>query len=88
MPSEWISVEDRLPNVNTKKIDYEEMGVLVCINSKGFKRSSYRIYERCTVRGKTVYRWRFPFGRISDENITHWMPLPEPPKGGADNGNL
>ena len=76
---EWISVEDGLPNVNTNKSGYESIGVIVCI--EGYRKSKYRIYERSCVRGKTVYRWKYPYNRISDEKITHWMPLPEKPKG-------
>lgn len=31
--------------------------------------------------------WRTPFADIDEYRITHWMPLPEPPKeGGGDNG--
>lgn len=30
--------------------------------------------------------WEIPRFRTDKLNITHWMPLPEPPKGDADNG--
>ena len=76
---EWISVKDRLPNVNTNKSGYESKGVIVLI--EGRTKSEYRIYERACNRGKTVYRWKYPWDRISDENITHWCELPQPPKG-------
>lgn len=61
MPNEWISVEDRLPDVG--------IDVLVC----------YR--NECDVaRYSDTYRCFFT-GMYACENVTHWMPLPEPPKG-------
>ena len=75
----WIPVGERLPNVNTNKSGYEKKGVIVLI--EGDTKSAYRIYERACNRGKTVYRWKYPWDRISDEHITHWQELPEPPKG-------
>ena len=59
--SEWVSVEDRLP---------EESEV-----------------SNCTGFSKDVYPWRnqsllgFSDGvKNSFGEVTHWMPLPEPPK--------
>ena len=78
-PYEWISVEDRLPNVCKSKSGYENIGVIACVKGNNNNYVGYRIYERACVRGKTVYRWKFPWDRISDEKITHWMPLPTPP---------
>ena len=76
---EWISVKDMLPNVHTNKSGYERKGVIVLI--EGMEKSEYRIYERACNSGKIVYRWKYPWGRISDENITHWCEMPQPPKG-------
>ena len=78
---EWISVSDRLPNVDKTTSNYEKIGVIAYC--KGWSKPQYRIYERTLVRGKKVYRWKYHWDRISDENITHWMPLPEPPKEDA-----
>lgn len=61
----WISVKDRLPE---KKDDI----------FLGF-RKSYYWYEICIVRDKKICIFDLheekPFKRM-----THWMPLPEPPK--------
>lgn len=79
---EWISVKDKLPEV-------------VSIH-KGYRstvKKSIRVLCVCVQKsGKTMVkegycewyndypepRWQIP-GTI--DNVTHWMPLPEPPKG-------
>ena len=79
---EWISVEDKLPEI-------------VSIH-KGYRstvKKSIRVLCVCVQKsGKTMVkegycewyndyqepRWQIP-GTIDD--VTHWMPLPQPPKG-------
>lgn len=59
--SEWISVEDRLPETETT--------VLIC-----------------TKRGDIFSSWAsnedvfWFYGEEGDNRVTHWQPLPEPPK--------
>lgn len=70
---EWISVEDRLPKNNNE--------VLVCAYNSKRKFSTVFIdeYDEYDEYG----RWA-ELRRHYNENIwsiTHWMPLPEPPKG-------
>lgn len=75
----WIPVTERLPNVDTTKSGYEYTTVIVACC--GRKKSRPMVYERACVRGKIVYRWKWIRGRIYDgPPVTHWMPLPEPPK--------
>ena len=59
MQNEWISVEDRLPEEDTR--------VLVHLNTKPMVYDTDR-----RLNGKWV-RW--------NSNVTHWMPIPELPKG-------
>lgn len=71
VPTKWISVEDRLPEPT--------QNVLVC---KTFRGKPY-VDIGCVIDAETCRC-------ASDEYIikpwlhrlTHWMPLPEPPKGG------
>lgn len=62
---EWISVEDRLPS--------ESVSVAVYIKEGN---GAYWIQTAYLNGGK----WRIPGEYVVDRNITHWMPLPEPPK--------
>lgn len=64
--SEWISVEDRLPEKNVR--------VLVYIKSS----RSYTRFDTDRLDDRGFVRWF--------NDVTHWMPLPEPPKmkGGAE----
>ena len=67
---EWISVKDRLPK------EGEENTVLVCYI--GFISETL-----CVATGfiddTGLWRWGESGNRVK-VRITHWMPLPEPPK--------
>lgn len=81
----WIPVTERLPEVDTALAGHEEVTVIA--TNGEFVRPM--IYKRATVRKKTVRRWKWIWDRIYEGlPVTHWMPLPEPPKteGGAENG--
>lgn len=72
----WIRVKDRLPEL--PDFDHCDRMVITC-DWKGHVAPMY--WERRTIRGKSIERWRYHFDRIYDGfGITHWMPLPEPPK--------
>ena len=64
---EWVSVDDRLPRTN--------VGVLVYTpRLKNIFEAFYRVdgkWEIFSYRG----------GEILNDKVTHWMPIPQPPKG-------
>lgn len=61
--SQWISVEERLP---------DEQGRFLIVDKEGQMNTAF-------------YTPRFGwFSHFRIKNITHWMPLPEAPKGGAE----
>lgn len=101
---QWISVKDRLPEVETE--------VLVACDRNGYRFVCPTIYEDGTVLTQdSIWNWYEleNYGTYSEENddyfvpegwwenrqftpddiynspvdcaVTHWMPLPEPPKG-------
>ena len=75
---QWTNIEDGLPVVPGKE---EEFGrVYVAVAVKGWNKSYPMFYERETVRGKVVRRWKWPWGSIyNDGKIVAWSYLPELP---------
>lgn len=73
----WVSVENRLPEIPDGR--YGVTCNVMVDNCSSTKVMSL-LYEKDKVRGKTVCRWKW-YGKISPWNVTHWKPLPEPPKG-------
>ena len=76
--SEWISVEDRQPE-DTIPDDYKYNTIKVLVAIKGKNgvtiRTQQRFLDYSYREGKRIWTWRFSAG-----DVTHWMPLPEPPK--------
>ena len=62
----WISVDNRLPE--------EDGYYLCCIKSSLFPDRVYIDILECT-------KSSFEEGHIYTDTVTHWTPLPEPPKG-------
>ena len=78
--NEWVSVEERLPELPKEK--YCWVCVLGC--RKSSKRCMPMFYERTVVRGKTVERWKDMWDRIANELPDYWIPLPAPPERQED----
>ena len=66
--NEWISVKDRLPEPNTWVLVYVKYTIPVFEFERGIRKRNNVI--------KYFYIDKFP----QTGTITHWMPLPEPPK--------
>lgn len=60
----WISVEEKLPK------DYEDVVIIMRDGASSWYRVAYREYGG----------WSFGGGRRVNDEVTHWMHLPEPPK--------
>lgn len=67
----WISVDERLPEVDARYDEYEYSAELIVYDG-----SQKRVAYYC----HTTKEWRD--SRYEDDiiEVTHWMPLPEPPK--------
>lgn len=63
---EWISVDDRLPEIGRSVIAYNAPA----------KCAAEAMYKG---EGRFLqFRWS---ARLQEHEVTHWMPLPDPPKG-------
>ena len=77
----WIPVTERLPELP----DENYCSITVLAATTGANSSFPAIYRRGIVRGKRVERLKYCWDRVYDgPAITHWMPLPEPPKEDSD----
>ena len=63
----WISVDDRLPEVG---------GYVVCIAKRNPFSRFIPVVARIERNG-----WANPITEQYISEVTHWMPLPQPPKG-------
>lgn len=71
--SEWISVEDRLPNRDCK--------VIVCAHKiRGGFIKKERFITTAVFCMTMIDKHYFDFKSNGDGIVTHWMPLPELPK--------
>lgn len=86
-PSEWISVEDRLPKENEIErsfFDHETLALLdvetqlcsdeVLVVVRVIEENYAFVATDCTKEGKWL-NWQY-----GDYEVTHWMPLPKAPK--------
>ena len=70
---EWISVKDRLPIKPDKDCDeYDEL-IVHCSNNPCHE-------NIVTSLDFTEHGWADQKGQDWNRFVTHWMPLPEPPK--------
>lgn len=76
----WVSVKDRLPKEKINPVTRDFQNVICFCDFGGVpKVTDIRTYGYGTPIGqKEAHFWHGP--QIMDGVITHWMPLPEPPK--------
>lgn len=76
--NQWISCKDKMPEDNT-------LVLFVYVSKNGVKSVHYGYHQTLKGLGSS---WAKPSGGLQycDDDVTHWMPLPEPPKDGDTNG--
>ena len=80
MSNEWISVKDRLPKKNGKYLCYNICligGIGIFSFAKNLKKVGINDFM---FRKSGWYAYDSECGFYEVSNVTHWMPLPEPPK--------
>ena len=78
MTEEWVSVNDRLPEIDYTKPEYERR-VKVLASWSGYVAEMNYVSNGFakTEKGRIPrFEW---FGRVSPFDVTHWMPMPAPP---------
>lgn len=73
---EWISVQDRLPNIEDPVL------LLVCGKiTQGYLFNDFE-FDECSMEQKPYQGFQNEFSDDCLEwmDVTHWMPLPKPPK--------
>ena len=86
MSNEWISVKDRLPKKNGKYLCYTPClisGIGIFSFAKNLKKVGINDFM---FRKSGWYAYDSEQGYYEIFNITHWMPLPEPPKEDEHDG--
>lgn len=80
--SEWVSVEERLPE-DVYGGDRKIITVLVCTKSGRVSTASrVRMMRPNLVTMQYEYTDIFEWSGQIAKKVTHWMPVPEAPKGG------
>ena len=74
----WIPVTERLPEDRLPRFsEVKQIKVLTALKSdSGVRTVRSQMRYRDTWCNEVRWRWKY-----SGSEITHWMPLPEPPKG-------
>lgn len=71
VPNKWISVEERLP---------EEWREVLAYSPIHSDEKNPHMIQICWYIGNGKWR-ETEYGEIVEIPVTHWIPLPEPPKG-------
>ena len=75
----WISCKDKMPEDNTSVL-------FVYVSENGIKSVHYGYHQTLKGLGSS---WAKLSGGLQycDDDVTHWQPVPEPPKDGEQNEN-
>ena len=68
--TEWISVKDRLPA-------YDEPVLTIYCGDGGLSAMAIRFLVEDV---NEIFWLSYEFKKCTMKNVTHWMPLPEPPE--------
>ncbi len=81
---EWVSVDERLPEYNPTGTAKAYWVAYDTNKGKQMQIAIYSDYMYATTTGlPSCVTWR-DYESHKIKNVTHWMPLPEPPNCGAD----
>ena len=80
---EWISVKDRLPEEDGKYLVFEQSNGRTNTSVLRFAKDARKV-DKYDFKGRwknAWYEYDSEWGHYTVNSVTHWMPLPKPPKG-------
>lgn len=72
--NQWISVKDRLPEEDNEYLAVVD-GVIMEVGYTPKQKGLICVWSTCDADG---------FKPLPDDAVTHWIPMPEPPKDSDD----
>ena len=81
---EWISVDDRLPEEDGTYLTAlnHHFGAHQGVSIRKFAKDGETVDEYELAGQKYVwYLYDSEYGYVQTDSVTHWMPIPQPPKG-------
>ena len=80
---EWISVKNRLPEEDGKYLVFEQNNGRTNTSILRFAKDARKVdrYDFKSRWKNAWYEYDSEWGHYTVDSVTHWMPLPEPPKG-------
>ena len=81
LENKWISVNDRLPDENGRYLCYCGESFIKTTDIYSFAKNLKKV-DKYDFRDKKAgwYSYDSEWGYFERSGVTHWMPLPEPPK--------
>lgn len=79
---EWIPVTERLPEEDGKYLVFEQSSGRTNTSILRFAKDARKV-DRYDFKGRwknAWYEYDSEWGHYTVDSVTHWMPLPEPPK--------
>ena len=79
----WIPVTERLPDMDGKYLVFEQGVFGTNTRALSFATDGRKVdeYDFHSEWKNVWYYYDSEWGHITIDRVTHWMPLPEPPKG-------
>ena len=78
----WISVEERLPEEDGRYLVFTSSYLIQYVRVLSFAKDGRKVdeYDFVSAWENVWYWYDSEWGHITTDDVTHWMPLPEPPK--------
>ena len=85
VPSKWIPVTERLPDKDGDYLVFKRFAGSAWSDVVSFAKDGRKVSE-CSFGEKWQNVWYYydsEWGYMRTDAVTHWMPLPQPPKDGT-----